>query len=385
MHVVYFFSRLHFATLHYYQPLFGNRKNFCHVARKISFTTGVNEQAGGTLCSNSYLNLSQSALQFWKLHYHDDLPKGQGITIAILDSGIQANHDMLTFEWEKMVEHNYEPKLLLDFSENFCDIGNRKDIYDEKSHGTRCTGIAAGLPFKGYIDRENSNPEVIQFVGGVAPKSRVIMCKVCCKDKSPTPSAVFKALQHLNELQRSGKCKIDVVSMSLGFRKDEINGSDEDKIQKEINLLANERTICVASAGNDFQTHTSAVVFPASCQNVIAVGSHDTEGTPSWFSPQNKVDCLTLGENIIAPTIGASKKRVEVCAGTSEAAAAVAGLVALVIEIQVKHNASFSFNRIKLLIERMRNEDDSTRIILRPTIFLKTAPNNPVYFAWVTE
>ena len=81
--------------------------------------------------------------------------------------------------------------------------------------------------------------------GGVAPLSQIIICKIA-NDRSPTQTAVLTALRYLNHLQENRLCKIHVVSMSLGFRNVNLHASEADSIQWQINLLANQHTICVA-------------------------------------------------------------------------------------------------------------------------------------------
>ena len=334
-------------------------------------SSGAEEQTSRELCKFDPTR-DQSALQFWELHFHDlgQTLNGENIVIAMLDSGIQTSNEMLTSNWD-----SNGPKILLDISQNFCDNeDNIMDIEDRNGHGTRCAGIAAGLPFFGNASA--IGPGVFHFLGGVAPRSNLIICKVS-KDRSPTPTAVYKALEYLNSLQESGRCrKIHAVCMCLGFRNVEIPESDAHKIQDQINLLAIRDTVCVVSAGNDAQRYTTQVLFPASCENTIAVGSHDTRGVLSTlFSPKENVFCLTLGENIIAPTIGASNKELCVCAGTSMAAAAVTGLVALLIQSQIRNGRSYSFNQVKRVLEGMRNG-----LVLRPRRFLLTASKDGDYF-----
>ena len=126
---------------------------------------------------------------------------GENIVIAILDSGIQTSH------------RAFEGRILKEYSRNFCsgasDAHNTDDMY---GHGTRCAGIAAGNQFEYTMSPCTSDK--FTFPGGVAPKAKIIMCKVT-HDNSPSLKAVEDALQHICNLHE--ECHVHVVCMSFGF------------------------------------------------------------------------------------------------------------------------------------------------------------------------
>ena len=292
----------------------------------------------GTALATGLYPPATSALEFWKLNktnLHDTL-NGEGIVIAVLDSGIYDSH--------KAFQNS--TGYLSAYSRNFCNPG---DITCDKiGHGTCCAGIAAG----------------------VAPRSKVIMCKVYDENCPLQPEAVYEALCHLNDLQDGG-LTIHVVLMSLGFLQSELQKSDISKIQEKINNLADRKTICVAAAGNDAYKTTTPVLFPASCESIIAVGSHNTNGRLTDFSPEG-VCCSTLGENIIAPTINYDDSGVDVYKGTSMAAAAVAGLVALIVQAELLRKKPIPiFADVKKVLERMRSPRDRLCSTLRPWQYLQ--------------
>lgn len=295
-----------------------------------------------------------------------DSSNGDDIVIAILDSGIQASHRAFA------CEH----KILKQYSRNFCsgvpDDPNVDDVY---GHGTRCAGIAAGIPFEYAISPYTTDK--FTYLGGVAPRAKLIICKVT-DSKSPSLQAVEDALQYICDLQK--ECHVHVISMSFGFR-----SISPQTLQGKIDALAGQGTICVASAGNDARKYKRPVLCPASCQNTIAVGSHAQDGEPSKFSAKGeKVCCLTLGENVCAPTIDAENQprnmALTCCNGTSEAAPAVAGLIALIIQamVGVQKGDQVNFNTINAVLEEIARENHGK--VLRPDEFLTGVKDNPVYF-----
>lgn len=291
----------------------------------------------------------------------DDL-NGDDIVIAILDSGIQASHEA------------FKHKILEKYSRNFCSHvpDNVDDAY---GHGTRCAGIASGLPFE-YCKPPYTSDK-FTYLGGVAPGAKLVVCKVT-NNASPSQQAVENALQYICDLNKD--CHVHIVSMSFGFR-----CCPPQTLQKKINALADQGTICVASAGNDAATYARPVLCPASCQNTIAVGSHAHNGEPSTFSAKGeKVCCLVLGENVCAPTIDIENqpndKALTCCKGTSEAAPAVAGLIALIIQSMIRVNRAdeVNYNTIQRVLQGMARKDKNK--VLRPNEFFVGIKNNPLFF-----
>lgn len=309
------------------------------------------EGSDGTLCDGPVCEPKNFAKGFWQLH--DDTFKsfdGDGVVIAILDSGIQASH------------FAFKHKILEEYSRNFCS-GKPDDnnVDDKYGHGTGCAGVAAGRPFWSAD---------LQYLGGVAPEAKLIICKVCEK-KSPKVKAVEDALQYICDLDEN--IHVHIVSLSVGFR-DILPG-----LQDKIDVLAKKRTICIASAGNDALKYSPSVSCPASCQNTIAVGSHDQDGRPSQFTAEgDEVLCLTLGDKVCAPALDTSDQQDNMALacynGTSVAAPAVAGLVALIIQFmnRVGRKKKVNFNTIERVLKKMTNNR-----ILRPRDFFASVVKNP--------
>ena len=314
-------------------------------------TETLHGESDAFLCGALECTKERFARAFWSIQYRDDWD-GEDIVIAILDSGIQASHKAL------------EGRILEEYSRNFCSSKDDDcNVIDEDGHGTRCAGIAAGNQFEcttspGFSDK-------FTFLGGAAPKAKLIVCKVT-QTTSPSLQAIENALEYIYNLHE--RRHVHVVCMSLGFR-----SNPPLSLQKKINALSEQRTICVAAAGNDGSKYPRPVLCPASCQSTIAVGSHDQYGDPSKFSAKGgKVCCLALGEEVCAPSINDGKQRdnetLKYCSGTSVAAPAVAGLIALVIQSMIKLDkyAEVQFDVLQRVLEKMAEGQNK---ILRPDIF----------------
>ncbi len=292
------------------------------------------------------------ARAFWQLQ--DDTFKsfnGENVVIAILDSGIHASH------------FAFKHKILEEYSRNFCSgKPDDRNVDDAYGHGTRCAGVAAGRPFRS-VD--------FNYLGGVAPQAMLIICKVCEKG-NPKVKAVEDALQYICDIDE--KIHVHVVSLSVGFQ------DIQPRLQDKFNVLASKHIICVASAGNDASRYSTSVLYPALCQNTIAVGSHDQDGRPSKSSAEgDEVWCLALGEKVCAPALDTpdqqDKMALACFTGTSAAAPAVAGLVALIIQFmnRVGRKNKVNFNTIERILKKMADKNR----ILRPRDFFVSVVDNP--------
>lgn len=240
--------------------------------------------------------------ELWKL---DPKMDGQGMIIAVIDSGIQESH--LAFKNAILTKRSRQ------FCLDNCESLNYKDT---DGHGTFCAGIAAGRSFEGEVN----------YPGGIAKGAQLVICKVCKSCESISPAAVIKALKYIVYLNNNN-CHVHVVSISLGFTS--LSERKKKEMENVINKLANDGTICVAAAGKK-----NSVLYPAKFQNTIAVGSHDQNKQPTPSSPVgSNICCLAPGLNIRAPTTHKDNaEALDANDGTSVATAAVAGLVVLIMQ-----------------------------------------------------
>ena len=116
---------------------------------------------------------------------------GEGVTIAIIDTGIDGNHPAFG---DRVVK--------------FADFvsGDNSSAYDDHGHGTHCAGTAAG----GTVTIETSYSGTFDVALGVAPGANLIGAKVLNSEGSGPFSTVLGGAQWAID---NGA---DVVSMSLG-------------------------------------------------------------------------------------------------------------------------------------------------------------------------
>ncbi len=221
-----------------------------------------------------------SAPQAW------DISRGSaGVTIAILDSGVDPTHPDLA------------GKLVGGY--NF--MANNTDTHDVYGHGTKVAGSAAAIDNNGI------------GVAGVAWESPIMPLVVADSTGYATWSALASATTWAADRG------VRVMNMSFA------STSGSSTLQNAINYAWNKGALIFASAGN---YSTSTPYFPASGQNVIAVSATtSTDSLASWSNYGNWVTMSAPGDSILTTTNGGGYGTVSGTSFSSPIAAAVAALV----------------------------------------------------------
>lgn len=212
-----------------------------------------------------------------------DLTQGSGaVTIAVIDSGCDVNHEDLK---NKLVPG-------YDFSDD------DPDVTPDGDHGVHTAGIAAA-------DTNNNR--------GVAGTG--FNCKIMPLKIFPNATDAVSAAAIIHAADNGAK----VITMSYG-------SYGESQTEKNaVNYAWGKGVVLFASAGN---LNTDAAHFPSDFENVISVGSTNTNDQKSDFSNfgADRVDIAAPGENIMSTVTGGYANET----GTSMAcpmAAGVAGLL----------------------------------------------------------
>ncbi|KAG8963822.1 hypothetical protein FRC00_004914 [Tulasnella sp. 408] len=203
-----------------------------------------------------------------KLHAQGFL--GEGIKIALLDSGVDYRHPALGGG----VGPGYKISKMVDFSKD-----KSGTVPDCDSHGTH-----------------GANPNSHGFTG-VAPKATLAMYKLKACEKSWSSETTVQALLAV------GKEKYDIVSMSIGGPRAWTEGASGVVAAR----IAAQGVVVVAAAGNDGAVGPFYVASPSTGKGIISVASlentellvHKAElnnGAPSI--PYFSVDPLPAQKNM---------------------------------------------------------------------------------------
>ncbi len=226
--------------------------------------------------------------------------KGEGVTIAVLDTGCDTKHIELS---NRIIG-----------GRNFTtdDGGNQHIFEDYNGHGTHVAGtIAASLNHRGVV--------------GVAPKVNLLIVKVLDKNGEGEYDWTIKGIKYAIAQQ------VDIISMSLGGVEDL---PALHKVIKKAVLQHDIPIVCAAGNEGDGKTQTNELSYPAYYNEVISVGAIDSDHQSSRFTNSNsKVDLVAPGEDITSTYINGGYA---VLSGTSMAAPHVSGALALIKNITSK-------------------------------------------------
>ncbi len=236
------------------------------------------------------LNEFQSIRKIIKLG--SDIPfKGKGVTIGIIDTGVDLNHKDL--------------KSAI-FSHANCFTHEK---YKSEIHGTAVAGLIGARRNDFGID-------------GYAPESMIFAIRACKQISKTQPRGECYSASISKALDLAIQNKVQIINMSLGTNiKDQL-------ISKLIDSGSKQGIIFVAPAGNN--TAITRLCFPASHPNVISVAGITDQGN---FFPNKEVadqSDFYLPCNNLFSTIPDNKHNF--LSGTSLSGAVVSGLLALSYE-----------------------------------------------------
>jgi serine protease AprX len=254
---------------------------------------------------------------------------GSGVTVAVLDSGVAADPDLI------------EPANRILASVNFAD---ERRTSDPGGHGTHIAGIVAG----------NGRRSGGEFVG-IAPQAGIVDVRVLGNTGSGRISSVIRGIEWV--LAHRTLYNIRVINLSFGapatlsYRVDPMSAAVE---------IAWRRGLVVVAASGNGGPARGTVVTPGVDPYAITVGATDDRGTIdrgddtlAWFSAWGradsnaKPDLVAPGRRIVSLRVPGSTldtlfpERVVVArngstyfrlTGTSMATAVVSGAAALLLE-----------------------------------------------------
>ena len=223
--------------------------------------------------------------------------QGAGIKVAVLDTGINYNHEELS------AINGGAYKGGIDI------INGDADPWDDNGHGTHCAGIIAAA--------HNHNNVVV----GVAPQVSLYSVKVLNSAGSGSTTTIIKGIEWAinNDMQ--------VISMSLGA------STGTTSLEQACNNAYEHGILVVAASGNDYR---SSISYPAKYESVMAVGATDSLDKKASFSNYGTgLDIMAPGVNILSTYKDVSpndNRNIDVVtmSGTSMATPHVAGVAALV-------------------------------------------------------
>ena len=259
---------------------------------------------------------------------------GRGVTVAVIDSGIDTQHQA------------FGKRVI--FSKDFTGHNDASDHY---GHGTHVAAIIAG---EGAID---------SGYRGIAPGASLLNLRVLGDDGSGDESNVIDAIEWTVEHRR--EYNVRVINLSLGAPV--LQPYRDDPLCEAVERAARAGITVVAAAGNYGRTADGKNVYggittPANSPYAIAVGALDTQGTakrsddvrasyssmgptrydlivkPDLAAPGSHIASAEAADSLLATKYsdhhlsGSGPTAAMQLSGTSMAAGVISGAVALLVD-----------------------------------------------------
>lgn len=209
--------------------------------------------------------------------------KGEGVTVAILDTGVWRHKDLPdpVFAW---------------------NATGKGSVFDKHGHATHVAGIVgARLDGSGVV--------------GWAPECNLAAVKVL------TDAGWGEDKWIADGIRYATKKGANIINLSLGGKYSGIIG---DAVRDAVKA----GVVVICAAGNE-GPNPMTVASPAAMRETIAIGSYRQDGKISSFSSRGpEVDFAFPGEKILSTYLNNSYR---ILSGTSMACPAAAGLAALVL------------------------------------------------------
>ena len=244
---------------------------------------------------------------------------GEGVTAAILDSGIAPHEDF-----------GDRIRAFADF------VSGRGMPYDDNGHGTHIAGILAG-----------SGRKSDGRYAGIAPGCGLVVGKVLNRRGNGNLTDILKGISWCIEHRRL--YNIRLINISVGMTRD-TGPKMEERLLKLIEEAWSEGMVVVCAAGNNGPSPGS-VTIPGNSRTVITVGAVDEDGQgPVGRKGYGMIKAAGNGsysgrgptrECVVKPEILAPGTDITSCStsggytkktGTSMAVPVVSGAVALMLE-----------------------------------------------------
>jgi subtilisin family serine protease len=299
---------------------------------------------------------------------------GQDIVWAVLDSGVARDHEHFTLHGNLSVNGRLAHR-------NFVGPDDSEATQDRYGHGTHVAGILAGeqrvadtdpaiVAATWYADDQGEmrvSRQEMRGVAGMAPRCKVLSCKVLRDNGSGDLAAVLAALRYIQELNDDGRVlRVHGVNLSVGYPFDPTwFAAGSTPICREVDRLVRSGVLVVVAAGNTGFGYAlgpkeqrirlgfdMTINDPGNAERAITVGSTSTSPYAtgvSYFSSKGptgdgrrKPDLVAPGERVLSAGAGTLLEEARQSvpdaryvenSGTSMAAPHVSGVAAAFLSV----------------------------------------------------
>jgi len=259
-----------------------------------------------------------------------DSAEGRGVVVALLDTGVQADHPDLQRAVSFFTPESFVP-------------GKRADV-DDVGHGTHCAGLIAGAL------HPQTGPRY-----GVAPLVRLMVIRVFDQlDRGPEVDV-------LNAVRWAIARGAQIVSLSAG-RDVDLTVLPEDNVLGQ--ELARKGAVLLAAAGNESDRRVPRIEPSCSPGNAIgipAIGAMNRAGR-LWYASNGKAGPEHTQVDLVAPGVAVESAdpdgTLTAATGTSVATPIVAGVAAVLKSREPGLSAEGLMAKLKQLARRLPGEPE---------------------------
>ena len=303
-----------------------------------------------------YPQLEESTLLVGAPNAWRDGFAGQGLAVAILDTGVDTRHPFLA---ERTVFEACFSDLCPNGAAAMIGSGAAFPVND---HGTHVAGIVLG----GALDED---------LAGVGPELRLVNINVF---NPPPPRGtgrsrsrdILAGLDLVLNLARFHPGSIGAVNMSFGAPREE-SGACRSTIWDHVSRQFDRAGIpvVVASGNHSEESRAAPVSFPACVEGFVSVGAvTKSERVASFSNSGPALDLLAPGVDILSsvsrPTDGGLERGFESMDGTSMAAPHVAAAMALLKQASPESSVAELLRTLKDTGRRIRDPRSGVEIEL---------------------
>ncbi|XVQ11801.1 S8 family serine peptidase [Spirillospora sp. CA-255316] len=234
------------------------------------------------------------------------LSKGAGVTVAVLDTGVDRRHP---------------------------DLVGRVTTGPDLTGGTRRPGSRYwglhGTSMASIIAGHGNGPGQQRGVIGVAPQSRILSIRVTWENDDPQRQEGGQVARNRDAVAQGIRYAVDhgadIINMSLGGGRLFYDGNSTE--ESAIRYALSKGVVLIASAGND-GAGPNRNNFPAAYKGVIAVGALDRR-LRMWKDSNRRPYVAVCAPGVEIVSADSSSGYV-IGTGTSPSSAIVAGVAALI-------------------------------------------------------
>jgi serine protease AprX len=220
-------------------------------------------------------------------------PSGDGVTVAVLDSGVATNTDLAASRivgWKDFVNDGPAP-------------------YDDAGHGTFVAGLIAG-DGSASLPLDNGGFATMQF-RGVAPAANIVGIKVLDEVGQGRTSTMIAGIAWA--ITHKDDYNIRVLNISIGGNP--VSSFTRDPVDQAVEAAWRNGITVVCAAGNEGDFGSGGILSPGNDPFVITVGATDTLQTaevtddsvaayssvgPTLFDEVAKPDLVAPGNRLIS-------------------------------------------------------------------------------------